>query len=155
MPDLDFMCGITGEFADDDAYITDTGPIGWVRVTLERDVPNPEYQAIQAFKRSMVEQQYAQVADQIPEGDEMAAAQTRRGVEIQVDAAFAALEAETDEFLTQSEVAYISPPEQDEDVNKTLNDIRESLGITNNFDFDDEDDDEDEDDESNDGEEGE
>jgi hypothetical protein len=130
---MDHICAITGSLADDEATVTDTGPLGWIKITIERQVPNPEYVQLQQLKASMVEQQFGMVQDQIPEGDPNAAAMVRLNVEFQIRAMFSALEAEMDQYVSQYEEAYISPPEADEDVLEVLNSIRDSLGLMDNI----------------------
>ena len=126
---MDHICAITGTLADDESPMTETGPLGWVKITIERQVPNPEYVQLQQLKASMVEQQFDMVKEQIPEGDPNAAAMVRLNVEFQIRAMFSALEAEMDQYVPQYEEAYISAPEADEDVLEVLNSIRESLGL--------------------------
>ncbi len=141
---MDFICAVTGSLPDDDAPTTDTGPLGWVKVTLERQVPNPEFQQLQQLKESMVEQQFAAVQDQIPEGDEEAAAMVRLNIAYQIRAMFASLEAEMDEYVSQYEEAFLSTPELDEDVASVLQEFREAVGLADGDDMDeDEEDDED------------
>tara|TARA_Y100001938_G_scaffold110362_1_gene150870 strand:- start:369 stop:830 length:462 start_codon:yes stop_codon:yes gene_type:complete len=130
---MDHICAITGSLADDDATVTETGPLGWIKITIERQVPNPEYVQLQQLKASMVEQQFGMVQDQIPEGDPNAAAMVRLNVEFQIRAMFSALEAEMDQYVSQYEEAYISPPEADEDVLEVINSIRDSLGLMDNI----------------------
>ena len=126
---MDHICAITGTLADEDAPMTDTGPLGWVKITIERQVPNPEYAQLQQLKASLVEQNLEAVRDQIPEGNEQAAQMIRLNVELQVRAMFSALEKDLEEFVPQYEEAYISPPEADEDVLEVLNGMRDSLGL--------------------------
>jgi hypothetical protein len=113
--------------------MTDTGPLGWVKITIERQIPNPEYTHLQSLKASMVEQNLEAVRDQIPEGNEQAAQMIRLNVELQVRAMFSALEKDLEEFVPQYEEAYISPPEADEDVLEVLNGLRDSLGLLDNM----------------------
>jgi len=129
---MDHICAITGSLADDEATVTETGPLGWIKITIERQIPNPEYVQLQQLKASLVEQNLASVADQIPEGNEQAAQMIRLNVELQVRAMFSALENDMDEYVPQYEEAYISAPEIDEDVFEVLRSIRESLGLMDN-----------------------
>jgi hypothetical protein len=129
---MDHICAITGSLADDEATVTETGPLGWIKITIERQIPNPEYVQLQQLKTSLVEQNLASVADQIPEGNEQAAQMIRLNVELQVRAMFSALENDMDEYVPQYEEAYISAPEIDEDVFEVLRSIRESLGLMDN-----------------------
>lgn len=126
---MDYICAITGSLSDNDAQLTETGPLGWVKITIERQIPNPEYMQLQAYKNMIAEQQFLAVRDQLPEGDAQAEAEVRIGIGFGVRAQFAPLEAEIEEFTTQYEEVYISPPEEDEDVLMVLNEIRESLGL--------------------------
>jgi len=130
---MDHICAITGSLADDEATVTETGPLGWIKITIERQVPNPEYVQLQQLKASMVDQQFAMVQNQIPEGDPNAAAMVRLNVEFQIRAMFSSLEAEMDQYVSQYEEAYISPPEADEDVLEVINSIRDSLGLLDNI----------------------
>ena len=130
---MDHICAITGTLADEDAPMTDTGPLGWVKITIERQIPNPEYTHLQSLKASMVEQNLEAVRDQIPEGNEQAAQMIRLNVELQVRAMFSALEKDLEEFVPQYEEVYISPPEADEDVLEVLNGLRDSLGLLDNM----------------------
>jgi len=131
---MDHICAITGTLADEDAPMTDTGPLGWVKITIERQIPNPEYTHLQSLKASMVEQNLEAVRDQIPEGNEQAAQMIRLNVELQVRAMFSALEKDLEEFVPQYEEVYISPPEADEDVLEVLNGLRDSLGLLDSMD---------------------
>jgi hypothetical protein len=126
---MDYICAITGSLSDNDAQLTETGPLGWVKITIERQIPNPEYMQLQAYKNMIAEQQFLAVRDQLPEGDAQAEAEVRIGIGFGVRAQFAPLEAEIEEFTTQYEEVYISPPEEDEDVLMVLNEIREALGL--------------------------
>lgn len=130
---MDHICAITGTLADEDAPMTETGPLGWVKITIERQIPNPEYAQLQQLKASLVEQNLESVKDQIPEGNERAAQMIRLNVELQVRAMFSALEKDLEEFVPQYEEAYISPPEADEDVLEVLNGMRDSLGLLDNM----------------------
>ena len=130
---MDHICAITGSLADDESTVTETGPLGWVKITIERQMPNPEYVQLQQLKASMVEQQFDMVKDQIPEGDPNAAAMVRLNVVFQIRAMFSALESEMDQYVSQYEEAYISPPEADEDVLEVINSIRDSLGLLDNI----------------------
>ena len=130
---MDHICAITGTLADEDAPMTETGPLGWVKITIERQIPNPEYAQLQQLKASLVEQNLEAVKDQIPEGNERAAQMIRLNVELQVRAMFSALEKDLEEFVPQYEEAYISPPEADEDVLEVLNGMRDSLGLLDNM----------------------
>ncbi len=126
---MDHICAITGSLADDEATVTETGPLGWIKITIERQMPSPEYAQLQQLKASMVKQQFDMVKDQIPEGDSNAAAMVLLNVELQIRAMFSSLEAEMDQYVSQYEEAYISPPEADEDVLEVLNSVRDSLGL--------------------------
>lgn len=137
---MDHICAITGTLAEDEAMMTETGPLGWVKITIERQAPNPEYLQLQQLKESMVEQQFEMIKDQLPEGDANAERMVRLNIELQIRANFIALESEMDEFVSQMEEVYISPPEEDEDVLEVFNTIRESLGLLDNLEETEEDD---------------
>lgn len=142
---MDYVCAVTGSLADDLLPLTETGPLGWVKVTLERQVPNPEYLQLQQLKASMVEQQFDAVKDQLPEGDEQAEYLVRLNIELQIQAMFIALEKEMDEYNTQYEEVFLSPPEADEDVAEILSEFRDAVGLTEDAEEDEDDEDEAED----------
>lgn len=143
---MEYVCAVTGALAEEEAPLTETGPLGWIKITIERQVPNPEYVQLQQLKESMVEQQFESVRSQIPEGDAQGAATVRMGIEFQIRAMFVALESDMDEYVSQYEEAYISTPEVDEDTREALNSIRDALGLLDDM-GDDEDDGEEENDE--------
>jgi hypothetical protein len=152
---MDYICAITGSLSDNETPVTETGPLGWVKITIERQVPNPEYAQLQAFKMAVAEQQFQAVKEQLPEGDAQAEAEVRMGIDFSIRAQYAALEATIEEYTSQYEEVYISTPEEDEDVLEVLNEIRDSLGLldgqipeADDEDEDDGDDDDDADDEA-------
>ena len=126
---MDYICAITGSLSSDEDRVTETGPLGWVKVTIERQVPNPEYAQLQAFKMAVAEQQFESVREQLPEGNAQAEADVRTGIDFSIRAQYASLEATIEEYTSQYEEVYISPPEEDEDVLEVLNEIRDSLGL--------------------------
>jgi hypothetical protein len=126
---MDYICAITGSLSDPETPLTETGPLGWVKITIERQVPNPEFAQLQAFKMAVAEQQFQTVKEQLPEGDAQAEAEVRMGIDFSIRAQYAALEATIEEYTSQYEEVYISTPEEDEDVLEVLNEIRDSLGL--------------------------
>jgi hypothetical protein len=126
---MDYICAITGSLSDTETPLTETGPLGWVKITIERQVPNPEFAQLQAFKMAVAEQQFQTVKEQLPEGDAQAEAEVRMGIDFSIRAQYAALEATIEEYTSQYEEVYISTPEEDEDVLEVLNEIRDSLGL--------------------------
>jgi hypothetical protein len=78
---------------------------------------------------------------QIPEE---AREQMRPLVAVQVDAQFAALEANTDEWVLDEEVVFVAPPETDAALATEYLELRDRFGLSNDgFKADDEDDTED------------
>jgi len=126
---MDYICAITGIFSLDEESVTETGPMGWVKITIERQVPNPEYAQLQAFKMAVAEQQFESVREQLPEGDAQAENEVRTGIDFSIRAQYSALEATIEEYTSQYEEVYVSTPEEDEDVLEVLNEIRDSLGL--------------------------
>ena len=123
-----FICALSGEQADDDDLVEDSPdeldnmPIGWTRITFERRLVNPRYAMVQQAKAMLVDAALANVPEEARE-------QARPLVQIQLDAQFAALEAETVEFSIEREVVYVSDTDQNTLVAKEFDAVREALGL--------------------------
>lgn len=97
-------------------------PIGWIRVVLTRREPNPKGEAIIAMKAALVEQ----ALTQIPAKQR---ADAQFAVELQIEAQFAALEANTPPFLIYEELAYIAPAIRDVQIAAEIVKLRATLGL--------------------------
>lgn len=125
----DFVCALSGAECDEDDLITsDVGdglgdlPVGWTQVTFARRIYNPKYAMIQRAKNALVEAALSQIPEEARD-------QTRPLISIQIDAQFASLEAQTDEYDTVIETVHISPPEDSKIIAKEYFALRESLGL--------------------------
>lgn len=123
-----YICALSGEQAEDEELVEDSPdelddmPIGWTRITFERRLVNPRYAMVQQAKAMLVDAALANVPEEARE-------QARPLVQIQLDAQFAALEAETAEFSIEREVVYVSDTDQNTLVAKEFDAVREALGL--------------------------
>lgn len=129
MDDTDFTCALSGITAGDadrveDADDDDLGelPVGWIRVQLARRVRNPRWVLLQQLKASAIEAQLQNVpAASREEG--------RLVIEMQVDAAYAALEATIPPYITDEEECFLSPPENDGAIAEEYSKLRAMLNL--------------------------
>ncbi len=139
MATSDYVCALSGVEPDDDDLVeaNDDLPVGWTRVTFERRLPNPRYMEIQQAKGALVEVTLGQIPEEARE-------QMRPLVAVQVDAQFAALEANTEEWVMEEEVIFVAPPETDAALASEYLELRDRFSLSNEgFKVDDEDETED------------
>lgn len=139
MATSDYVCALSGVEPDDDDLVeaTDDLPVGWTRITFQRRLPNPRYEEIQQAKAALVEVTLGQIPEEARE-------QMRPLVAVQVDAQFAALEANTEEWVMDEEVIFVAPPETDAALASEYLELRDRFGLSNEgFKVDDEDETED------------
>jgi len=105
-----------------DADDLDDLPAGWTELRFSRRIFNPRWVMIQHTKKAMVEGLLLQVPEENRE-------QSRVSVQLQVDANFYGLEADTPMYLTEVETVYLSPPEANEQVAEAYNTLRQDLGL--------------------------
>ena len=121
----DIYCAISGITPDENEALAEI-PFGWLRVTVEKQILNPQWAAIQMVKKGLIESTLLQ----IPEEHR---AMQRMGIEIQVAAQFHLYEQEFEQFITISEEAYISNPTKNDSILKTWNELAETLGLEEDF----------------------
>ena len=119
-------------------------PVGWTRITAETRSLNPAFEAIQYVKASLI----AQVLSQLPPE---AREDAEEAVSIQYDAQFAALEAQPANVptLLTKVIVYIAPVDRVPGLDKEVEKLFSSLGVTLNAGDPDEAEDAEEDDEDN------
>lgn len=124
----EYVCSLSGVEPEEEELVEDADdalgdmPVGWTRVTFQRRLMNPRWEEIQQAKEELV-----QIAlSNIPEASREAAT---RAVALQIDAQFAALEANTDRYVTFDETIYIAPPEMDRTLATEFYSVRERLGL--------------------------
>lgn len=138
----EYVCALSGVEPDDDDLVEaeDSAgdlPVGWTKVTFQRRLPNPRFNEIQQAKGALVEVTLGQIPEEARE-------QMRPLVAVQVDAQFAALEANTEEWVLDEEVVFVAPPETDAALATEYLELRDRFGLSNEgFKVDDEDDTED------------
>lgn len=127
---FEYECALSGVTEEGGMSFADDGlgdcPPGWVQVTMKRRLINPKYMAIQQTKENLVALSVQQIPDNVPE--EVKQVQ-RTMMQIQVEAQFHAVEAETPPFLTYEEKVFIAPPETNSDLLEAFNEVREGIGL--------------------------
>ena len=118
-----FICNLSGISATEEEIPTDgSPPESWVQIKVVRKFSNPKWEAIQDVKQSLIQQTLAQIAEEQREEQLV-------NVVIQVEAQYALLESQTQEFVFEEETVYFAPPESDAQLFEEYNKIRESLGL--------------------------
>lgn len=125
----EYVCTISGVEADDEELVEgsdDLGdmPVGWTKITLRRRLYNPRWLEVRQAKEALVEVTLSQLPEEARE-------QMHPLVSIQVDAQFAALEANIEEFVLEEEDVFVAPPESDKALAAEYFEIRDRLGLTN------------------------
>ena len=121
----DIYCALSGIAPDEHELFSDI-PHGWMRVTVEKQVLNPQWAAIQMVKKGLVESTLLQIPEEHRDIQRMT-------IEIQVAAQFFGYEEQFDQFITISEEVYISDPNKNEDVREAWNALSETLGLEEDF----------------------
>lgn len=128
----DILCALTGTAPAEEELVTDIGdgfgtsPPGWVEVIIRRRVPNPAWIDIQRTKQVMIHNNMQQLPEDMPQEAMQA---TYAIIKTQVDAAMAALELKTDEYVVEERLAMVSDPLGHEMVRKELNDLLAQLDL--------------------------
>jgi hypothetical protein len=126
----EYVCALSGVEADEDDLVESTDddlsdlPVGWTKITVQRRLISPRWLEVQDAKTALVEVTLAQLPEEARD-------QMRPLVTVQVDAQFAALEANIDEYITDTEEVFVAPPESDKTLAAEYFDIRDRLGLSN------------------------
>lgn len=128
--DETYICALSGIEAPEDALVEDAHedddlhdlPVGWSRITLERRVPNPEYQLLLQDIEAIVAQSMSQIP---PEHHAEAEPQVRRMIRRQ----FYAELKDTQPYLTETGVAFIAPPEVDPGLAESYKNLLQTLNL--------------------------
>ncbi len=121
----DYICALSGITPDEADLFSDI-PNGWLRVTVEKQMLNPQWAAIQMVKKGLVESTLLQLPEEHRE-------MQRMGVEIQVAAQFHSYEEQFEQIISITEEIYISDPSKNEDVLEVWNSLSETLGLEEDF----------------------
>jgi hypothetical protein len=97
-------------------------PLGWVEVTLTRRYVNPKYLMILQAQQAMFEGLLSSVPQEQIESMQMVLA-------LQVESTFAPLLGTTPKIMEVKEVAYISNPDENAEVKKQVDELRELLDL--------------------------
>jgi hypothetical protein len=100
-------------------------PVGWSEVRITRRLLNPRYVAIQQTKRSMIKG----LLDRVAGMDEATRQAQTMMVQVQVEAQLHPLLKDTQPFIYEEDIAYLSPPELSPDLMEAMNEAREMLGL--------------------------
>ena len=84
----DIFCAISGITPDENEIFVDI-PMGWMRVTVEKQLLNPQWAAIQMVKKGLIESTLLQIPEEHRD-------MQRMGIEIQVAAQFHSYEEQCD-----------------------------------------------------------
>ncbi|MBU6180200.1 MAG: hypothetical protein KGR69_11080 [Verrucomicrobia bacterium] len=125
----DYVCALSGVEADEAELVDgsdDLGdlPVGWTKITVQRRLLNPRWYEVQQAKGALVEVTLSQLPEEMRE-------QMRPLITVQVDAQFAALEANIEEFVLDEDEVFVAPPESDKALAAEYFDIRDRLGLSN------------------------
>jgi hypothetical protein len=121
----DIFCALSGIAPDENDLFSDV-PNGWLRITVEKQVLNPQWAAIQMVKKGLVESTLLQMPEEHRE-------MQRMGIEIQVAAQFYGYEEQFEQFITISEEVYVSDPSKNGDVLEAWTSLSETLGLEEDF----------------------
>jgi hypothetical protein len=138
--DLDIKCVLSGNVPKTEEVALDYGdgedpyPIGWLRITVERVLPNPEwvrlFQTREQMIASSIDQalQGALAANKILTDDEKNAAMgmLRTNFEAQYKYSLDT----TPKYVEVSEEVWVAPPENVKGLQKEWNDLADVLGVT-------------------------
>jgi hypothetical protein len=135
----EILCAITGMAPSENELenAEDGIPEGWIKLIAERKFINPKWEAIQMVKQGLMQQTLATIPEKDRENQLI-------NVAIQVEAQFALLEDQTDQYFTISEEVLIAPPESNEYVQKAVSDTMTMMGFAEIFQVDDEEEEEEE-----------
>ena len=120
----DFICALSGVTPTDDELDASemSIPEGWIEITVKRVFPNQRFYILQQLKNQAVNLTLAQ----IPEDQREEALES---VRVQVDAQYFAYEKSLKEYEEESDVIYISPPENDESLLAEYTKLSSMLGF--------------------------
>lgn len=121
----DIFCALSGIAPDENDLFSEI-PHGWMRVTVEKQVMNPQWAAIQMVKKGLVESTLLQIPEEHREIQRMT-------IEIQVAAQFHGYEDQFDQFITISEEVFVSDPSKSEDVKEAWETLSDMLGLEEDF----------------------
>jgi len=122
MSSSQFVCALSGIKVTEEEMEDVEFPDGWVEVKITRRYVNPKWDAIQYVKAGLV-QQYLMGIPEDQRDDQIMA------ISIQVEAAYAALEQQTDKYIEETVTKYIANPDQNAALMAEYNKIRKTLGM--------------------------
>jgi hypothetical protein len=123
MSSSQFVCALSGIKVTEEEMEDVDFPDGWVEVKITRRFVNPKWDAIQYVKAGLV-QQYLMGIPEDQRDDQIMA------ISIQVEAAYAALEQQTDKYVEETVTKHIANPDQNAALMAEYNKIRKTLGMS-------------------------
>lgn len=133
MMDLGIKCALSGETPKPDIIVFDANedgiptPVGWIRVTVERVLANPNYLDVYNAKETLIGSQVAQVYAQAEAAGKTLTDEEKldaqKLVRINFEAQFAYTLATMPRYVIAQEEAWIAPPESSKSMQKEWNDL--------------------------------
>jgi hypothetical protein len=118
-----YLCSLSGISPTvEDLAESEGVPEGWIEVSFKRKFYNPKWEAIQNVKQGLMQQTLAAIPEDQREEQLV-------NVAIQVEAQFLAIEEKTEEYVTEIEQFYVSPPEDNSQLMEAWNVIRVQCGL--------------------------
>lgn len=121
----EYECALSGEVAEKTDLLVDEDddlPVGWSRITIERRIVNPRWVYIQNVKAALVEASVMQIPEEARE-------QMYPLMAMQIEAQFAALESQHDQYEIVTETVFVAPVLGDEQLAAEYNGIRAKFGL--------------------------
>ena len=113
------MSGIKSKLDEDDDI---EFPDGWLEVKITRRFVNPKWDAIQYVKQGLIAQHLQNIPEEHREDQFLA-------ITIQVEAQFAMIEAQTDQYIEEEVTKYIANPDSNVALMAEYNKLRKMLGL--------------------------
>ena len=117
-----FICALSGIKASEDEFDELEFPDGWIEVRLTKRYVNPKWDAIQYVKAGLVQQYLNNVPEEHREEQIMA-------ITIQVEAQFATIESQTEQYVEEETIKYIANPDTHKAIAGEYAKFRKFLGI--------------------------
>jgi hypothetical protein len=132
--ETEYVCALTGKAAREDEIVHDVRedddldqlPIGWLKITVERRVLNPEWLRFAEAKEQLIASQLQAIPPDVP-ADERAAGE--RLTRAAIDAQFYAVLAGIPRYVTDTEDVYVKDPDADKQVAEAWGEIAGVLGF--------------------------
>ena len=127
----EYICALSGlqpspeqkAFADDEL---EDLPLGWSKCSIQTRITNPKYDLLINVKQTILGEMLSQLPEDMAQDQKNLAHQA---LALQVDAQFAALQAQTPPFIVIERICFLSDPSKDEQVKEEWDSFLERLDI--------------------------